>query len=532
MALRLLRWLGTQNLQTPAAPRSLSAAAADHLSDGGFADWARLSLRAGDAVGELSESYARLFDAVTRVREQQAQQFARLLVDWTAADSAADDLVPVEKILELFVAPLAVERPVLVIVIDGMSVAVCRELLADLARREWIALCESGRTHNRPGLATIPSVTEYSRTSLLCGRLERGAAADEQAGFTQLPALVAHCRSGSPPVLFHKVSLQESQDAVLAKEVRETIQSSHRRVVGVVVNAVDDHLLKGDQIDTRWSHDEIRVLPALLHEARNAGRLVVLVSDHGHILDCRAAFRPADGGERWRNAAGEAAADELVVQGPRVLVEGHQLIAPWSERVRYGIKKNGYHGGLSPQEMVVPIVVLSNTDNPPPGWQVQPVDVPLWWDEPLIAPPAEQPVPRLKPATPRTRDTLFDLQQLEETKQEPAATKPPEGDLPWIRQLLGSPVYGEQKRLAGRGLPGDDVLTRFLAVLDARGGKLTTVALARALTFPEVRLPGLLAKVQRLLNVDGYAVLNRDDTSNTVELNRDLLLKQFDLLEE
>ena len=318
MALRLLRWLGTQDSQASAAPRSLSEAAADHLSDGGFADWARLTLRAGDAVGELSESYARLFDAVTRVRERQAQQFARLLVDWTAADSPADDLVPVEKILEQFVAPLAAERPVLVIVIDGMSVAVCRELLSDLVRREWIPLCESGRTQNRPGLATIPSVTEYSRTSLLCGRLERGTSADEQAGFSQHPALVAQCRAGSPPVLFHKASLQESQDAVLAKEVRDSIQSSHRRVVGVVVNAVDDHLLKGDQIDTRWSHDEIRVLPALLHEARNAGRLVVLVSDHGHILDCRADFRPAEGGERWRTAAGEPAADEMLVRGPRV----------------------------------------------------------------------------------------------------------------------------------------------------------------------------------------------------------------------
>ena len=127
--------------KTPAAPRSLSAAAADHLSDGGFADWARLSLRAGDAVGELSESYARLFDAVTRVREQQAQQFARLLVDWTAADSAADDLVPVEKILELFRRTLAAE---------AACAGDChrrnercrlpRELFTHLARREWIAV--------------------------------------------------------------------------------------------------------------------------------------------------------------------------------------------------------------------------------------------------------------------------------------------------------------------------------------------------------------------------------------------------------
>jgi hypothetical protein len=73
------------------------------------------------------------------------------------------------------------------------------------------------------------------------------------------------------------------------------------------------------------------------------------------------------------------------------------------------------------------------------------------------------------------------------------------------------------------------VLVNLLNELDRRGGKLTSVALARALGFPTLRLPGLLAKAQRLLNVDGYAVLNRDDASDTVELNRELLWKQFDL---
>ena len=66
--------------------------------------------------------------------------------------------------------------------------------------------------------------------------------------------------------------------------------------------------------------------------------------------------------------------------------------------------------------------------------------------------------------------------------------------------------------------------------LDRRGGKMTSVALARELQFPTLRLPGLLAKMQRILNVDGYPVLSRDDAADTVELNRDLLLKQFDLV--
>jgi hypothetical protein len=51
------------------------------------------------------------------------------------------------------------------------------------------------------------------------------------------------------------------------------------------------------------------------------------------------------------------------------------------------------------------------------------------------------------------------------------------------------------------------------------------------LEFPAVRLPGLLAKAERILNVDGYDVLRRDDASDTIELNRGLLLKQFDLIE-
>jgi hypothetical protein len=534
MAVRLVRWLGERKQQAGDEPKSLAAAAAGHLCSGGFVDWARLSLRSGDPVQVLSEAYAKLFEAVTQIREVQAHGFARLLVDWTAAGSQGGDLVPVERILDEIVAPLAADSPVLVIVIDGMSVAVCRELLADLTRHEWVPLCEAGRTFNRPGIATVPSVTEFSRTSLLTGRLQVGGAAEERAGFAEHPGLLARCRSGTSPVLFHKPTLQEAEDAVLAADVRKEIGSAHRKVVGVVVNAVDDNLLKGQQIDVRWSRDEIKVLPALLHEARMARRLVVLVSDHGHVLDCQTQARPCEGGERWRAATGAPAADELLIEGQRVAVEGHRLIAPWSERVRYGVMKNGYHGGLTPQEMVVPIVVLSSTDKFPAGWREQPVDTPAWWDELVrVEPAAPQPAPVLKPAEPQP-GMLFPLHGGEETTEEPKATdeprKAPETCPAWVPRLLASTVFEQQKQLGGRGLPGDEVFTNLLATLDRRGGKMTSVALARALEFPALRLPGLLAKAQRVLNIDGYAVLSRDDASDTVELNRELLLKQFDLV--
>ena len=528
MAHRLVRWVGERKRIGDVQPQSLSEAAAEHFRDGGFVDWARLSLRAGDPVRELSGAYARLVEEVTKIRERQAHQFARLLADWTAAGSPIQEVLPVERILEETVAPLAAEAPVLVLVIDGMSVAVCRELLSDLTRHDWVALGEPGRAFNRPGIATIPSVTEFSRTSLLCGRLRQGGASEELAGFAEHPSLLSRCRSGFPPLLFHKATLQGTDDAVLAAEVRQQIASPQRRIVGVVINAVDDNLLKGEQIDTRWSRDAIKVLPSLLHEARLAGRLVILLSDHGHVLDFETQARPCDGGERWRAATGSPSSDELEVHGHRVLTESHRLIAPWSERVRYGIKKNGYHGGLTPQEMVIPIAVLASSETYPPGWHELPVDTPSWWDEPIATlTPADQPALPLKPTQPRTTGMLFNLEPEDEAAT-PTSTDEPVPE--WVRRLVCSSVFNEQKQLAGRGVPLDDLFIKLLGALDRRGGKMTSAALARALQFPSLRLPGLLAKMQRILNVDGYPVLGRDDASDTVELNRDLLLKQFDLV--
>jgi len=530
MALRLVRWQARQQKEPPTDPQSFAEAADDYLHEGGFVDWGRLSLRSGDPVRGLSEAYAQLFDRVTEVRQQQSRTFGKLLADWTAAGSHGDGVIPVERVLEDVIAPLVEKNLVLMIVIDGMSVAVCRELLADITQHDWIAISEPGRNFNRPGVSTIPSVTEFARTSLLCGALRQGGQDNEKAGFAEHPTLVDRSRSGSPPVLFHKAGLSETEDTVLAAEVRKEIASTHRKVVGVVVNAVDDNLLKGEQIDIRWTRDEIKVLPALLHEARIARRLVVLVSDHGHMLDCQAVPRSQHkeqpSGERWRSAEEAPAEDELLVEGSRVLTPGQRLVAPWSERVRYGVKKNGYHGGLTPQEMVVPIAVLSSTDDLPKDWSEQPIDTPVWWDEPSTEPPAKpQPAPKLKPVKPAAKGTLFDMEE-DKTPAVEGVTVPE-----WVSRLLSCAVFEDQKRLGGRGVPTDEMLTKLLSALDQRGGKMTAVALARALEFPPVRLPGLLAKTERILNVDGFDVLRRDDASDTIELNRDLLLKQFDLVE-
>ena len=531
MAIRLVRFL--RQCKTDQTFSSMAEAAAFHLSEGGFVDWARLTLRSGDPVSELSEAYSKLFNAVTAVREQQSRMFAELLRDWTAAKKSDDLVVPVEQILEQIVAPIAAELPVLVIVIDGMSVAVFHELMADVLGHDWLLLAEETRGL-RPALATTPSVTEVSRTSLLCGKLAQGNQDTERVGFAAHAALLKHCRANSPPILFHKAALRETDDASLAAEIRKEISSTHRKIVGVVVNAVDDHLLKGEQIDTRWSRDEIKVLPLLLHEARISGRTVIMVSDHGHVLDCNAKGQSFEGGERWRFDQGNPADGEFRVKGPRVVIpEAGSLIAPWTERIRYGIKKNGYHGGLSPQEMVIPIAVLTASGAFPAGWAEAPADLPAWWDViatgPLIEAAREQ---ITKPTKPKEKPAgrLFDP---EEEPAKPAATPVTVLATPivpaWVQALFESPVFAEQKRLGGRTVPADDVFARLLIAIDQRGGKITTAGLANSLRLSLVRLPGFIATAQRVLNVDGFLVLNRDDVSDTIALDRNLLCRQFDL---
>lgn len=546
MALRLVRWLQSQNDAGGAKPTSLAEAAGRQRAEHAYVDWARWALRTGDPDQVVSRAYHRLFERVRRGREADAAAFADLLRDWTGAGASSAGVLAVESVLGQVVAPLAEQTPVLVVVIDGMSTAVWRELMSDLTSGyEWASLVPESEGALPPAIAAIPSVTEISRASLLCGHLARGASTDEKKGFGEHPDLLRHCRSGSPPVLFHKAAVQESDEIVLEGNLRHEIASSHRRVVGVVVNAVDDHLLKGEQLDIRWTRDAIRVLPALLYEARMAGRCVVLVSDHGHVLDQGTTGRSYDdAGERWRPDNGHVDEGERRINGERVLGEGNgSLIAPWSEALRYGMKKNGYHGGLNPQEMVVPVAVLCAGNTWPKRWAEAPVEVPLWWDqsaEPEVE--IEQPTAPKPPETPETPATpeempgpLFQAQDdkpsvsAEQGREAEGADQPKSAAPGWIDALLESPLFTEQKKLGGRAVPDDAVFAQLLTALDQRGGKMTSTALSRMMQRPPHRLAGLLAAAQRVLNIDGYHVLNRDEASQSVELNAELLRRQFGL---
>ena len=521
-AVRLGRWLAA-DVQSAVGLGALAARHRDHDSwvDRAIAD-------AWTGVGEdlLARSLEAVVTAARLRRDAHDSVFAAAL----AAEGAATATAPagtllLEDLLLSTVLPLARQLPVLLVVADGVSVAVATELVDDLERRyEWLEVLPADATQRAVGLAVLPTLTEVSRTSLLAGTLMRGTQADEQRGFKE-----AHTKAGVTGVLFHKKPLDTSAPGhELAADVAAAVDDvTSTSLVACVLNTVDDSLDRSDPGGTEWTADAVKHLRALLARAQRAGRIVVLTSDHGHIVERReGTVRSVRGStsNRSRPAAGPPPGQgEILVQGRRVLADGSAAVLAVDERLRYSALKAGYHGGASPAEAVVPVFVLA-PGAPPDGWKLAPPRSPGWWRTAVGVAQTAGAIAR--PTTPRRVEppTLFD--------PEPVAGAAPAVDErahALARAVLSSAQYRAQR---GRGVTvlGDDQVEALLrALLVAPGGRLDPASAAAALGLSELQLTGAVLHVQRLLNVEQYPVLTRDADGRGLVLDESLLREQFEL---
>jgi hypothetical protein len=220
------------------------------------------------------------------------------------------------------------------------------------------------------------------------------------------------------------------------------------------------------------------------------------------------------------------------VRGPRVVPDVGAVVMPWREQLHYGTRRNGYHGGLTPQELFVPLVVLSADDLD--GWTPTAVRRPPWWyhtsvpgapdlsTAPQVTRPSRRPEPIAAP-------TLFDVDEPSPTR--PAlggrAAQAPATDPEWVRRLLSSELFATQRRNPRVRL-GDDELVRLLRALDRVGSMPCPEGrLADEARLPAPRIGRYVAQVQDLLNVDGYPVVTVAE--GAVRFDRALLERQFGL---
>ena len=508
-AVSLARWLAI----TEAVPSTLADGAMRMLRDWAWADRA-LAVVAGGGSGrvlKLTAAYTLLCETVANRRASLDRTFAQKLAVWTEVSASTDELLLVENVLERIARPVAERRLPLIIVLDGMSAAVGCQLAEDItAEPRWteVGRREDGR---EPVIATVPSITSISRTSLLCGHLRSGGQAEEHAGFA------AFWRPRTTR-LFHKGDLPGPPGTGLNAAIRDAIHDS-AAVVGVVLNTVDDALDHGREGDApQWRLTNIRYLRDLLDEAARAGRPIILTADHGHLPD-RGAPVHDERSASARYRTGTPGPGELTVRGPRVLAVGGEVVAAWDEQIRYTPRKAGYHGGAAPSEVVVPVFVfVPSASLRPRGWHVlDPVwHAPAWWNAPL---PESITAEAAEPAG----DTLFGLREVGYGPESPAAA--PSG--PSLgRQVTGSPLFAAQRQLARRA-PDPEQVASLIDCLAEAGGKIPVTAAAETVGEPPFRMSGYLAQVSRLLNVDGYAVIGVTDQGRTVELNIRLLRQQF-----
>jgi hypothetical protein len=103
------------------------------------------------------------------------------------------------------------------------------------------------------------------------------------------------------------------------------------------------------------------------------------------------------------------------------------------------------------------------------------------------------------------------------------------GEPAWLGALMGSEVWKLQRGATGRTPLPEDRIRNVISTLVRRGGVASFAALAADAEVPLVRLAGFLSYLARVLNVDGYVVLDVDAAGQEVRLSTQLLGQQFEI---
>jgi hypothetical protein len=200
------------------------------------------------------------------------------------------------------------------------------------------------------------------------------------------------------------------------------IRDDDRRVVGIVVNAIDASLKGDSQQLSEWRVDTVRSLTDLLETASECGRHVLLASDHGHVPADRLQRHSTSYREhaRWRphlESRDAIQQGERAFRGPGVYqaknTDGAVLLT--TDTLRYGSAPHaGEHGGATLAEVVAPCLLL--------GWdepirerdsaelKLAPAFVPDWWH--YATPSAALPPVVSTPPPPSRRKKPVSDQQL------------------------------------------------------------------------------------------------------------------------
>ena len=567
MALRLLGWnlshreLLAQLREEPSS-QALRLLAEDYVRQGGYADHARRLAR-GAAPDDLGRAINRIVERADTLRDADDKRHAEALRVWSDNGRRPDGVVPIERALDHFAVEFldgGAHRKLLVLLLDGMSWEAAVQLLLDMPRHGYGPVAWKPRRADRkallpPMIAALPTTTQVSRAAFFGGRLlspgETPATAKDPARFEDHRGL-RKLVDGGPKLLLERDAL--AAGGHLAKAALDLVGLKDR-VVGIVLNAIDDQLKAGGQIAIEYTLDRIKALSDLLRAATDGDRAVLCVADHGHVPGDRmrsVGKRPGAEGARYRELGEEDAPfpDEQVFsdEGTWRSKTKRRAALLFQETDSYASGGHeGEHGGASLAEVVAPAFLVGHDDlakHYRADAEDREVEVvtfprPVWWD--LELPAARLSVPVTLPsgapapagasasasATARAADShklaaappqlpLFDAP----AKDPPPAVAPSE----WRTLLSGWPHF---KSLRG---PERDNLERVIGwveLLAEHGGKMPAEVFANRIGVLLFRADGVVSLMSERLNFDGYEVIAYDRPGKQIVLQLDLLRALF-----
>ncbi|MGP3974918.1 BREX-2 system phosphatase PglZ [Streptomyces sp. 8N114] len=529
MAQRLVQWLA---IPIP-RPESMAAAIDAHISDWSWADHAVAHLQAGDDTHpQLQSGYRKLSERVAERRKTLDRMFAEQLREWTARGTTPSGLVTVENLIKQVVAPVVEgERPVLFVVLEGMSASDAVQIAAEM-RHGWDEYDPLGSTtrearslpaRRRGAAAALPTRTRVSRASLFAGTLCEGGQELERDRFSRHPSW-----QGRTARLFHQDDVNGEAGETLGAELAEAL-ADPQQLVGVVVNTIDDALRSGrERSGPNWHLADLGVLETLLEHAGYHGRAVVITSDHGHVLERNGELRDVSDAlsARHREGVDVAQAGEIELAGLRVVAPDRRIVALWDADTRYTARGADYHGGVSAAEVTLPVLAfLPLGAQPPEHWRPLGESAPAWWGitgmgpaESALPQPVDVPAPKTDkkraPVPPKGQTAL--------------ALQPVDPLAAFLDELLASEMFEARRRLTPRTVPKTKIRAAMSALLEA-GSILPVAVLGERAGEQPARAAGFATILQRIFNVDDYAVLAVTDSGRNVRLDKNLLRQQFEL---
>ncbi|MDT0304251.1 BREX-2 system phosphatase PglZ [Streptomonospora wellingtoniae] len=537
-AVRLLRWAAGGHFDV----RTVAEGAAAHIDETGWVDRAATTVRfSRTEVPSLTDAYTRLYARVRHLRGEFDRSFAQRVAAWTGSYSRTDRQLRAENLLHAVARPLAEHQAPLIVVLDGMSAEVAVQLgeqIAALGRFAEIGRGTEDTARREGALSTLPSVTTCSRSSLLSGALQTGGQSKERSGFTRLWGQPGF--GGRDAALFYQRDLDTAIGQSLPQEVVEAV-AAPETAVAAVINVVDDALAKdrGDP-DPEWHLERLGKLLMLLDAAARAGCPVLLTSDHGHVWDRGENQRTRDG-ESARYRTGTPEDGEVEVSGDRVLAGGGTVVVPWDERIRYTDRKEGYHGGISAAEVVIPVLALLPLGAPlPKGFSTLRTAQlePAWWSRPLAG-SAQQRAAEPPPAAPAADSPPKAAASAKRGGRRKSPT--PAQDTVLFGETRDSRSLGtrvietdifEFSRSHVHRAPDAAKIAKVVDALAESGGarprlNVGHVAAAAGESATAYRAVRFLKMVKKVLNIEGFPVLELPESERAVELNVELLKRQF-----